>query len=149
MTTYKDERTETTTSSYAGTPFHYEIQEIGSVLNIRMRGELDLAVVEECRLGLEEPLHGAARVVVLDVGGVTFVDSTGLSLLLRTKRTVDANGGRMLIARVSRPVLRLLEASGTLSMFDYLDGNIVDPTCPVCDATITGDAPACPACGAV
>jgi anti-anti-sigma factor len=148
MTTYKDERTSTTTSR-AGTPFHYEIQEIGSVLNIRMRGELDLAVVEECRLGLEEPLRDAGRIVVLDVGAVTFVDSTGLSLLLRTKRTVDANGGRMLIARVSRPVLRLLEASGTLSMFDYLDGDFVEATCPVCDATIADDAPACPACGAV
>jgi anti-anti-sigma factor len=147
MTTYKDSRTTPPAGEIA--PFVYEMQEIGSVLNIRMRGELDLAVVEECRLGLEEPLREAGRVVVLDVGGVTFVDSTGLSLLLRTKRSIDANGGRMLIARVSRPVLRLLEASGTLSLFEYLDGEFVEATCPVCDATIPDDAPACPACGAV
>jgi anti-anti-sigma factor len=147
MTMYKSDETRQTAA--AASPFVYEMQEIGSVLNIRMRGELDLAVAEECRLGLEEPLREAGRVVVLDVGGVTFVDSTGLSLLLRTKRSIDANGGRMLIARVSRPVLRLLEASGTVSLFEYLDGEFVEATCPVCDATIPDDAPACPACGAV
>lgn len=146
MTTYKRDDT---TPARDGTPFHYEIQEIGSVLNIKMRGELDLAVVEECRLGLEEPLREAGRVVVLDVGNVTFVDSTGLSLLLRTKRSIDAVGGRLLIARVSRPVLRLLDASGTLSMFDYLDGEFIEATCPVCDAKIPDDVTACPSCGAV
>jgi anti-anti-sigma factor len=147
MTTYKSDGTRTTPPG--ATPFHYDIQEIGSVLNIRMRGELDLAVVEECRLGLEEPLREPGRVVVLDVGGVTFVDSTGLSLLLRTKRSIDAGGGRLLIARVSRPVLRLLEASGTLSLFDYLDGEFIEATCPVCEAKIADDAAACPSCGAV
>ena len=147
MTTFKDNATRP--DGMRAAPFVYEIQEIGSVLNVRMRGELDLAVAEECRLGLEEPLRDAGRIVVLDVGGVTFVDSTGLSLLLRTKRSIDANGGRLMIARVSRPVLRVLEASGTVSMFDYLDGDLIEATCPVCDATIPGDAPACPACGAV
>ena len=147
MTTSKDRQMEPIAAGVS--PFVYEIQEVGSVLNIRMQGELDLAVVEECSLGLEEPLREAGRIVVLDVGGVTFVDSTGLNLLLRTKRTIDANGGRMLIARVSRPVLRLLEASGTLSIFDYLDGEFVEATCPVCDAAIPDDAVACPSCGAV
>lgn len=147
MTTYKDDE-RTSVDRRVPAPFVYEIQEIGSVLNVRMRGELDLAVVEECRLGLEEPLRGPGRIVVFDVGGVTFADSTGLSLLIQTHRTIDANGGRMLLARVSRPVLRLLEASGTTSFFEYLDGRLTEATCPVCDGLVPHDVDVCPSCGA-
>jgi anti-sigma B factor antagonist len=129
--------------------FESEIHEIGSVLSIRLRGELDLSVVDEVRAALEEPLRGPGRVTVLDVGGITFCDSTGLALLMRTKQAIEGVGGRLLIARVSRTLLRLLEASGLGSFFDYLDGQLVQATCPVCDAGMPRDATACPACGAV
>ena len=147
MTTFKD-GARTSENRQDAVPFVCEIQEIGSVLNVRMQGELDLAVVEECRHGLEEPLRELGRIVVFDVGGVTFADSTGLNLLMQTKRTIDNNGGRMLIARLSRPVLRLLDASGTTSFFEYLDGQLTAATCPVCDALVPHDADVCPTCGA-
>ena len=137
-----------TSAADLAAPFVYEIQEIGSVLNIRMRGDLDIAVVDECRHGLDEPLREAGRIIVLDVGGVTFADSTGLGLMMQMKRRADDNGGRMVIAQVSRPVLRLLEASGTASFFEYLDGQLTDASCPMCDALVPHDADVCPSCGA-
>ena len=146
MTTAKDEPR--TSTEHEAASFVYEMQEIGSVLNVRMRGDLDLAVVDECRQGLEEPLREGGRIIVLDVGGITFADSSGLGLLMQTKRHVDANGGRMLIARASRPMLRLLEASGTTSFFEDLDGQLTSASCPMCDASIPRDADVCPSCGA-
>lgn len=149
MTTYQDRDVDQVRSGpVTPVPFTYELQEIGSVLNIRMRGELDLSVVDECRLGLEEPLREQGRVVVLDVGGITFADSTGLGMLMHTKRKVDANGGRLLVARMSRPMVRLLEASGMTSFFEYLDGELNEAICPVCERAMPRDAAECPSCGA-
>jgi anti-anti-sigma factor len=52
---------------------------------------------------------------VLDLSGVDFIDSSGLSVLLGA---VDRHPGRIRLGPASRRVDRLLEVSGTRPMFD-------------------------------
>ena len=49
--------------------------------------------------------------LVVDLSGVTFIDSTGLSMLVRLHRACIANGGSLVVADPSEPVRRLFEIS--------------------------------------
>ena len=128
--------------------FTWIAEPIDQTLVISFRGELDLAVIDECRDGLAEPLTGPERIVLFDLGGVTFADSTGLRLLIDVKRRADADGKRLLLTRVSAPILKLFEMTGLTSWFDYLEGHappLID--CPLCDGRIVPDSRRCPRCG--
>ena len=69
---------------------------------VAVRGEIDLATVA----ALEAELAGlGGRPIILDLSGVSFIDSTGLTLLVRT-------AGRVTIGAVSAAVDRLIQTCG-------------------------------------
>lgn len=47
--------------------------------------------------------------MVIDLGGIEFVDSSGLGALLSVLREVNSQGGKLAVCRVSRPVRTLFE----------------------------------------
>ncbi len=68
-------------------------------------GELDIATVPLLEASYEELEHGR---VLLDLSGISFIDSTGLQLLLRLS---ERNAGRLEI--IGSPALdRLLQITG-------------------------------------
>jgi anti-anti-sigma factor len=89
---------------------------------IRAAGEIDLGSVAALRRELD-----AARVeavtVLLDLSGVTFIDSSGLHLLLRASDSSAGSDWGFSVVRPSESVLRLIELSGTADML-----TVVDPT---------------------
>jgi anti-sigma B factor antagonist len=66
---------------------------------IRVRGELDLASASllEARL-LAAEASGAKR-ILLDIDGLSYVDSRGLQVILRAKRRADADGFELALTR--------------------------------------------------
>jgi stage II sporulation protein AA (anti-sigma F factor antagonist) len=66
---------------------------------VRLRGELDLASCDQ----VDEALRGAeltsAQRILLDVDRLTFIDSSGLQVILRAKRRSDGSGRRLRITR--------------------------------------------------
>lgn len=94
----------------------------GAVLTVSFIGDLDMAVVGECAAGLEEPLAGAERVIVIDLSRLAFADSTALRFLIDTKRLMEMKGKRLLLGGTSPAVTRLLEASKLTTWFDRADG---------------------------
>ncbi len=66
---------------------------------------------------LEEALDGmAAEVTVsLDLSQVTFIDSSGLRVIVRTHKRLAETGGQLVIAEPSEPVMRLLDITGLTS----------------------------------
>ena len=79
-------------------------------------GELDMASVEPLRGALNDVVGGDG-VIIFDLSGVTFMDSTGLRLLLDVKRQMDDGGGAVFIRDASEPVERVLEMTGMASFF--------------------------------
>lgn len=74
-------------------------------------GELDLATVSL----LEDALaaHGDARSPVIDLGGCSFLDSSGVRALAATAKRVETQGGQLeLVARKDSGVARVLEITG-------------------------------------
>ncbi|MHB1126829.1 MAG: anti-sigma F factor antagonist [Bacillota bacterium] len=79
----------------------------------RVKGELDLVVAERFREELEGHLNSQqARHLVLDLGGVSFIDSSGLGVILGRYKRISQNGGQMAMINVQPQVYRVLELSG-------------------------------------
>jgi anti-sigma B factor antagonist len=89
---------------------------------VRATGEIDVATVDLLRRQLDTAREGSAS-VLLDLSGVTFIDSTGLQLLLDASLDSATGDWAFSIVRPSRVVQRLIEVSGTADLL-----MIVDPT---------------------
>lgn len=85
-----------------GSPLYIEISEDGTVW---LKGELDMATVKQLEASAAETIH-AGKPVVLDLAGLTFIDSSGIAFLART---FQATGERVVIRNPSRQVRRVLE----------------------------------------
>jgi anti-anti-sigma factor len=74
--------------------------------------DLDLALAPSLREQIVDRTEAGARNVVVDLSGCSFMDSTGLSLLLTTHLRLAASGGGLRVAGAGGQVLSVLEMSG-------------------------------------
>ena len=92
-------------------------------LTVALTGEIDhhragaLMQELETQLDLESP-----RSVELDLGGVSFMDSSGIALLLRLYRSLAFTGGKLRVVRVPAQPGKVLKAAGLGRLFpiEYL-----------------------------
>lgn len=79
------------------------------VVLLALSGELDLATASSLQ---EQLAREAAALVVVDLSGVEFMDSTGLGALVTANGRIAEAGGQLVIVRGSRQVQRLLKITG-------------------------------------
>jgi anti-sigma B factor antagonist len=90
------------------------IEPLDEACLIRASGELDRSTAD--RLGSALDAARADGVTtLLDLSAVSFIDSAGLRVLLRSARAVDVHHWGCFIVRASSVVRRLVEVSGTTS----------------------------------
>jgi anti-sigma B factor antagonist len=66
---------------------------------IRLTGELDMSSCEAVDAELRRAEAGPARRILLDVEALTFIDSSGLQVILKAKRRADRGGRRLRVTR--------------------------------------------------
>ena len=88
---------------------------------ISLRGELDVSTVPALAEPLRKAIAAGKTAVAIDLSELTFLDSTGLMVLLNGLRRVIRQGGRLAIACTNPTVLRLFEITGTESTFTIVD----------------------------
>lgn len=81
-----------------------------------VRGDIDISggPVLDAAILEREP---AGSEVVIDLRGVSFVDSSGLRSLLSAARRAHQRGGRVILRNVGHEIGRLLEITGTTDRF--------------------------------
>jgi anti-anti-sigma factor len=78
-------------------------------------GEIDVASAE----GLAEVICGVqGSPVIVDIAGVTFMDSTGIAQFVRARANLESNGNLLIIRRATSIVRRIFAAVG---MSDWLE----------------------------
>ncbi len=85
---------------------------------IAVRGEVHVSTAPEFSERLNEAIATGKPGVVLDMSGVEFIDSTGLSVLLNALRRVTRQQGRLALVVSNPTVLRLFEITRLDSTFD-------------------------------
>lgn len=87
--------------------FYFEEIE-GRVLVLRADGGLSRATAEQFVGELEKLVDAGLRRIIVDCGGLDFVSSYGLGVLVRIHRTLARHGGDVKLASVPSPLLQLL-----------------------------------------
>jgi anti-sigma B factor antagonist len=87
---------------------------------IRAVGELDMSTAPALRHELEAARDEAVT-AVLDMAQVTFIDSTGLHLLLDASRGADRDDWALFIVRPSKAVQRLIDLTCTWDLLALVE----------------------------
>jgi anti-sigma B factor antagonist len=98
-------------------PLSIDVFESDGVVVLTVTGELDAS---ECELLDEAIGRGsarAARAVVLDLGAVSYMDSSGLRSIVEGAATAERAGARFAVGRTSPAVHRILEICGMEEAF--------------------------------
>jgi anti-sigma B factor antagonist len=80
---------------------------------VAIAGELDLASVDTVRTAIDPVLSASPSMITFDLEDLSFMDSSGISLLVQVSNQVS----RVQLVRVSPIVHRVLEATGLLEIF--------------------------------
>jgi anti-anti-sigma factor len=108
---------------------------------VTVAGEIDLETAAELGDQALAALQDLSVHLVLDLGGVTFMDSTGLKVLLAAAHRADLAGGSLVLVAPTRAVRRILALTGLDQSFttaDDLESLPPVPTAP--GAGLSGDA---------
>ena len=90
--------------------FAVEVQRRDGVAVVQPRGELDLVTVETLRAALDA-IKSTER-LVLDLRGLSFMDSTGLQLLVALHRRAQRDGLQLTLVAPAAPVDRAIQLCG-------------------------------------
>ena len=88
-------------------------QEQSGVLRLRFTGELDHHDAKSSMKLIEELIDEALpRDCIVDLSGLSFMDSSGIAVILRISKRMNDMGGRAWVENPAGQPLRVLEASG-------------------------------------
>lgn len=79
---------------------------------VSVGGEVDLETASQLGDHALDALRDVSPHLVLDLSGVSFMDSTGLKVLITVRQRTDLAGGSFAVAGATRTVLRLLSLTG-------------------------------------
>lgn len=97
--------------------FDLAVRQAGSWTVVAPTGDVDIATVERVRAALA----GAAGDAALDLRQVTFLDTSGLRVIIQEDRRAQEEGRRFAVVPGSPEVLRVLEIAGVADRIDRLD----------------------------
>jgi anti-anti-sigma factor len=87
------------------------------VLIATVCGEVDIAVAGSLREHLCEAVREPGCRLVVDLTGVSFIDSTGLNALIATRKKVQEHDGIIRLVVTAPPQLRVFEITGLDTVF--------------------------------
>lgn len=79
---------------------------------VHATGEIDLATAPLLRATLSDLVDDGARLITLDFAEVTFLDSSGLGVLVAAMKRLEARGGRIRVEHSRDNVRRIFEITG-------------------------------------
>ena len=96
-----------------------EMEHRQDTLVVRLGGELDLGEADKLRLTLDKELfQGKIRHLIINLSRVTFMDSSGLGVILGRYKRLTHQGGKVVLVGAQPPVNRILELSGLLQIME-------------------------------
>jgi anti-sigma B factor antagonist len=88
---------------------------------VALNGELDVASVSMLEATLADICAAGATEVVLDMAGVEFIDSSGLSAIVRGKRFCEEQNCDYSLTPAQRPAQAVFETTGVIDRLPFRD----------------------------
>lgn len=89
-----------------------------SVLLVRLKGELDHHTSANLRQTIDTILHERKEIVhlILNLRDLTFMDSSGIGVILGRYKEIDKKKGQMVICSLNPMIYRLIEMAGVFKI---------------------------------
>ena len=96
----------------------------GQTLIISAKGRIDGANATEVQGVLSGAFEPGIKLMLLDLGGLTYISSAGLRVIMLTARTLDRSGAKFAVGSPSGPIREVFQISGfdqIIPIFDSQD----------------------------
>ena len=97
--------------------FSFDVRQASEGPVVVLRGELDVYDAGKLRDCLDPLVTEGGSSVVVDMSGVSFLDSTGLGVFVAVVKKARALGGDVVFRRPSEPVMAVLRITGLTHVF--------------------------------
>ena len=87
----------------------FEVKEAGNVTVVAPRGDVDMAVADQVRQRLTGLVDVGHPRLVLDLGAVAYIDSSGLGALVAAMKHARAAGGDLKVCRMDQDLRTIFE----------------------------------------
>ena len=93
-------------------------KEFGEVCLLEIDGEVDAEHAPQLKRAIAKAREDFARHFILDMSGVTFIDSTGLGVLISLMRHLNENSGKLKLAGLQDEVRSIFEITRLYKVFE-------------------------------
>lgn len=93
-------------------PFEVTTNVDGEVVTVTARDEIDLLAAPALRTARLDAAQSGVPDVALSLATTSFIDSTGLSVIVQAWRRLDAEGCQLVVADASEPVTWVIATAG-------------------------------------
>lgn len=101
-------------------PFAVHVAHDGERALVRLVGELDVAVVRQAERAIAQAELWRPPLLEVDLSTLAFMDSSGLRLMLQTRRRARDEGRLLLLRRGPYAVQRVFEATAVTPLFEFV-----------------------------
>lgn len=106
---------------------------------VHLGGEIDVYTAPFVREKLDEQIHAGRTDLIVDLSGVTFLDSTGLGVLVGRLKLARTRGGALRLVGTADRVLRVFAITGLDKVFEIHPD--LDSALAAADRGDSGDGP--------
>jgi anti-sigma B factor antagonist len=103
------------------TVFSVVEEEVQGTSVLSARGEIDVATAPELRRYLHARADAGRTVVVMDLSQASFLDSTGLGVLVGANKRLHESGGELRLVVTEPRILKVFEITGLHEVFAIYD----------------------------
>src|SRR5437660_12808735 len=99
-----------------------EERTVGDVMVLDLKGKITLGEGDELlKDKVNSLVNQGHKKIVLNLGGVPYVDSAGLGEIVRTYTTVSRQGGSLKLLNLTKRITDLLSITKLLTVFETFD----------------------------
>jgi anti-anti-sigma factor len=106
-------------------PFRIDVEPLRDAVRVCPTGELDIATVRVLREQVEDLIATGFERLVLDLGELTYFDSTGIHLVLDLVQGSRTDGWQLAVVDGTDPVRRAFDVAGFRGVVPFVDRRTV------------------------
>ena len=94
---------------------HVDIREKDAgYYQVTLNGRLDTETYAFCEETLKSILSPDTRVLIFDMADLSYISSMGLRVVLKVRKAIEMNGGKVLTVRMQPQIKKIFEISAAL-----------------------------------
>ena len=94
------------------------VSEVGNEVRLTLRGKVTVADAPELRTVMLEAISSSGSGLIVDLGEVAYVDSSGIAVFVEGWRRAGETDKKLILMDPSSPVMRVFELSQLHTIFD-------------------------------